>query len=115
MRTRSPEHSTGSLNHDAPAELRHRPLPPPPDATAQDVHVFLTNFLLALNYDMNREEAEVRAKKMKLDGAALYKTSEEEFKERLDLEGVFIYEALYRSTYGYVRISFVSDSLYSLY
>lgn len=75
-----------------------------------NVYILLTDFLLALHYDMNREDAIAKAKKINLDGTALYETSEEEFKECLGEDSVFIYRELYRSTYGYVRIWSVSGS-----
>lgn len=77
------------------------------------MHLFFTDFLLSIHFDMNREDADIKAKQMSASGATLYEKTEEEFKECLGQDGVSIYRVLYKSNYGYVRISSLHNYPYS--
>lgn len=85
-------------------ELRRRPPVPSPDASASETHIFLTNFLLALDFQITQEAAKAEAAKMRVDGKALYEKTEVECEQCFGQVGVSLYRELYSSIYGYVRI-----------
>jgi len=84
---------------------------PNPYASDDEVHIFLTQFLIAMDSRMTQEDAQNEANKLRVDGKGLYELAREDFKECFGLGGVSLHRELYTSAYGYVRISLLLDSL----
>ena len=79
-----------------------RPSVPKPTASSATVHNFLVQFLLSQDWERTLDEAQEKARKIKVDGKALYELSEKELKDQFGREGETIHYALQTSKYGYV-------------
>jgi len=55
-----------------------RPSVPEPTASSAAVHDFLVQFLLSQDWELTRDEAQAKARKLKVDGKTLYNLSEKE-------------------------------------
>ena len=82
-----------------------RPSFPNPIASSITVHDFLVQFLLSQDWELTRDEAQEKAKKIKVDGKALYELPEKRWIDAFGFNGETIYHALQTSKYGYVSYS----------
>ena len=82
-----------------------RPSVPKPTASSATVHNFLVQFLLSQDWECTRDKAQEKAKKIKVDGKALYELPEKRWIDEFGSEGETIYHALQTSKYGYVSLS----------
>lgn len=82
-----------------------RPSVPKPTASSPTVHDFLVQFLLSQDWELTRDEAQEKARKIKVDGKALYELPEKRWIDEFGSEGETIYYALQTSKYGYVSYS----------
>ena len=78
------------------------PSVPKPTASSATVHEFLVQFLLSQDWERTRDEAQEKARKIKVDGKALYELPEKEWTDEFGRNGETIYHALQTSKYGYV-------------
>ena len=67
---------------------------------------FLTDFFLALDDTITRDEAADMADKLAIDGKGLYQVLPEEWYQIYDVQGRTIYNQLQQSEYGPVRFLF---------
>ena len=79
-----------------------RPSVPKPTASNVTVHEFLVQFLLSQDWELSRDEAHQKARKIKVDGQALYELLEKRLTDELGSVGATIFQVLQRSKYGYV-------------
>ena len=79
-----------------------RPSVPKPTASSATVHEFLVQFLLSQDWERTRDEAQEKARKIKVDGEALYELPEKRWTDDFGSDGETIYHALQTSKYGYV-------------
>ncbi len=91
-----------------------RPSVPPPTASSLTVHHFFIQFFRALNHQRSLQEAEQMAERIHVEGTALYELPEKKFIDEFGFEGQTIYQALRRSKWGYVSLSFKSNLKRSL-
>lgn len=82
-----------------------RPSVPNPTASSATVHDFLVQFLLSQDWKLTRDEAQEKARKIKVDGQALYELPEKRFIDAFGIAGQTIYHSLQTSKYGYVSYS----------
>ena len=79
-----------------------RPSVPKPTASSATVHDFLVQFLLAQDWELTQDEAQEKARKIKVDGKLLYELPEKALTDEFGIVGETIYHALQTSKYGYV-------------
>ena len=82
-----------------------RPSVPEPTASSATVNNFIVQFLLSQDWELTRDEAQVKAKRIKVDGKSLYDIPEKEWIDKFGTEGRSIFHALQTSKYGYVSFS----------
>ncbi|MCJ1454313.1 hypothetical protein MMC28_004666 [Mycoblastus sanguinarius] len=78
-----------------------RPSVPEPTASSATVNNFIVQFLLSQDWELTRDEAQVKAKRIKVDGKSLYDIPEKEWIDKFGTEGRSIFHALQTSKYGY--------------
>ena len=79
-----------------------RPSVPEPTASFTTVQGFLVQFLLSQGFALTQDEAQEKARKLPVDGKALYELSEKRLTDEFGVVGETIYHALQTSKYGYV-------------
>ena len=89
-----------------------RPTVPTPQATSDEVRQFLIDFLLVMDSRMTLNEAESEARKMSLDGQALYEIPGQMWIEYFGVRGHAMFNHLQAGAYGYVSLT--SDSWYKV-
>ena len=100
-----------SGDHD---DIILRPSVPPPTASSIEVQNYFVQFLRAFNHRLTLEEAGQIADKLHADGTGLYELSEQQLVDQFGFEGQSIYQALRRSKWGFVSLSFKSNLKRSL-
>lgn len=82
------------------------PEAPSPSATFEEIQVFVADFLQCISLHssrpLTRSEAEELASRIQANGERIYEISREEWKDKLDWAGVYIYDSLRTSDYGFV-------------
>ena len=79
-----------------------RPSVPKPTASNDTVQDFLVQFLLSQSFALTQDEAQDKARKIEVDGKALYELPEKRLTDEFGMIGETIYHALQTSKYGYV-------------
>ena len=80
----------------------HRPQVPTPYDSVDQVHIFLADFLYALDSKHDRDIAEADASRLDTDGRGLYEVPKDEWVAQYGIKGLTIYNHLQRSKYGMV-------------
>ena len=78
------------------------PEAPSPSATFEEIQVFVADFLQCISRHSTRSEAEELASRIQANGERIYEISREEWKDKLDWAGVYIYDSLRTSDNGFV-------------
>ena len=78
------------------------PSVPKPTASYDTVQGFLVQFLLSQGFAFTQDEAQEKARKIQVDGKALYELPEKTLTDEFGMVGETIYHVLQTSKYGYV-------------
>ena len=79
-----------------------RPSFPKPTASSATVQTFLVQFLLSQHCELTRNEAQEKARRITVDGEALYELPERDWTDAIGSVGEIIHNERHTSKYGFI-------------